>query len=160
MQPTDDGASHRVEAVRQFNRFYTKYSGALDARLPRSEFSLTEVRVLYELARGNAQTAAALARELALDTGYLSRILTGFETRGLISRKPSPTDARQSLLALTDAGRAQFAPFDAAMTSAVRGLLDGLTPAEQDQMIAAMQAIERLLDRRGGERGVALRAAK
>jgi len=157
MQPTDDGATTRVEAVRHFNRFYTKYSGALDARLPKSEFSLTEVRVLYELAHGDAQTAAALARELSLDTGYLSRILTGFERRDLIVRKPSPTDARQSLLTLTEAGRACFAPLDATMLDAIRASLDELTTAEQEQLIGAMQVVERLLDRREAPRAVALR---
>jgi len=145
MQPTDDDAPARVEAVRQFNRFYTKYAGSLDARLPRSEFSLTEIRVLYEIARGHEQTAAALARELSLDTGYLSRILTGFENRQLISRKPSTTDARQSLLALTEAGRARLAPLDAAMNAGISASLDALMAAEQDQLITAMQVVERLL---------------
>lgn len=157
MQPTDDDASRRVEAVRQFNRFYTKYLEAIDARLPRSELSLTEIRVLYELARGHAQTASALARQLSLDTGYLSRILTGFEKDGLLSRRPSTTDARQSLLALTEAGHAHFAPFDTAMIKNIRALLDGLTPAEQDQMIVAMRTVERLLDRRNAQGGAALR---
>lgn len=160
MQPTDDDAKRRVEAVRQFNRFYTKYSEALGARLPRSELSLTEIRVLYELARGHAQTAAALARELSLDTGYLSRILTGFEKRSLIARKPSPTDARQSLLTLTETGHARFAPLDAAARDAIRASLDVLTPAEQDQLIAAMRVVERLLGKRKTEGGAALRAPR
>jgi DNA-binding MarR family transcriptional regulator/GNAT superfamily N-acetyltransferase len=158
MQPTDDDATRRVEAVRQFNRFYTRHTEALDARLPRSELSLTEIRVLYELARGHAHTASALARELSLDTGYLSRILTGFEKLGLLTRKPSATDARQSLLTLTDAGHARFAPFDAAMNSSIRAVLNTLTTAEQDQMIAAMKTVERLLARRSTEGGAALRA--
>jgi len=147
MQPTDDDAPARVEAVRQFNRFHTKYAETLDARVPRSEFSLTEVRVLAEIARGDARTAAALARELSLDTGYLSRILSGFEQRQLISRRPSATDARQSLLALTEAGHARFAPLDAALNAGIRASLDALTAAEQQQLIAAMQVIERLLGR-------------
>ena len=160
MQTTDEDASRRVEAVRQFSRFYTKYAEALDARLPRSELSLTEIHVLYELARGDAQTAAELARELSLDTGYLSRILTGFEKRGLISRKPSTTDARQSLLALTEAGQERFAPLDAAMIDCIHASLDGLTAAEQDQMIGAMRVVERLLGRRSSEGGATLRAPR
>ncbi|HTH59553.1 MAG TPA: bifunctional helix-turn-helix transcriptional regulator/GNAT family N-acetyltransferase [Paraburkholderia sp.] len=160
MEPTDSDETRRVEAVRQFNRFYTRYSEALDARLPRSEFSLTEIRVLYELARSQTQNAAALARELSLDTGYLSRILTGFEKNGLIARTPSTTDARQSLLALTEAGRARFAPFDSAMIGAIRALLDALTPAEQEQMIAAMRVIERLLGKRHPKGAAALRAPR
>jgi len=160
MQPTDDDASRRVEAVRQFNRFYTKYSEALDARLPRSEFSLTEIRVLHELARGHAHTAAALARELSLDTGYLSRMLTGFEQRGLISRKPSTDDARRVLLTLTAAGHTQFAPLDAAANDAIRTRLDALTAWERDRLITAMRVVERLLGKRDTEGDTALRAPR
>lgn len=145
MESTDAESRQRIEAVRRFNRFYMQYSDAQHARLPRSEFSITELRILYELARGHAQTAAVLARNLSLDTGYLSRILAGFEKRELISRRPSGTDARQSLIALTDTGRAAHAPLDAAVVDGVNASLAKLTDAEQEQLIGAMQLIERLL---------------
>ncbi|PXW29352.1 bifunctional helix-turn-helix transcriptional regulator/GNAT family N-acetyltransferase [Paraburkholderia caballeronis] len=160
MQSTDEDALRRAEAVRQFNRFYLKHLGALHARLPRSEFSLTEIRILYELSRGHAQTAAALARDLSLDTGYLSRILAGFEKRNLISRRPSATDARQSLLALTDDGHAHFAPLDAAVIGSVHASLAPLAPTEQEELVAAMRIVERLLRRRKAEGNVALRAPR
>ena len=101
---TDSAALRRVEAVRHFNCFYTKHIGALHERLQKSPYSLTEVRVLHELARGRAQTATVLARNLGLDSGYLSRLLTSFERRNLLTRRPSESDARQSLIALTDQG--------------------------------------------------------
>src|SRR5579862_7401138 len=101
-----------VATVRRFNRFYTQRIGVLHEGLLASPFSLTEARLLYELAHRDGLTAAQLARELALDPGYLSRVLGDFAKRGLLARLPSPTDGRQSLLALTDAGRAAFAPLD------------------------------------------------
>ncbi|MGF6769329.1 DNA-binding MarR family transcriptional regulator/GNAT superfamily N-acetyltransferase [Paraburkholderia sp. GAS199] len=142
---TDSEARQRALAVRHFNRFYTQHIGALHEHLAKTAFSLTEVRVLHELFRGRAQTASVLGRNLGLDSGYLSRLLTNFERRGLITRRPSEHDARQSLIALTDAGHAAYAPLDAAALEEVSALLEGLTPPDQDQLITAMRLIERLL---------------
>ncbi|MDI7065983.1 MarR family transcriptional regulator, partial [Klebsiella pneumoniae] len=80
---TDSEALRRAQAVRHFNRFYTQHIGALHEHLAKSAFSLTEVRVLHELSRGRAQTASVLGRNLGLDSGYLSRLLTSFERRDL-----------------------------------------------------------------------------
>src|SRR5438132_2566084 len=102
----------RVAAVRRFNRFYTRQIGLLQETLLRSPFSLTEARVLYELGRHAPTHATALGQELGLDAGYLSRILRGFERRGLLERTPSKTDGRQSVLALTAHGRNAFARLD------------------------------------------------
>ncbi len=113
--PTADTAIDRhAVAVRRFNRFYTRQIGLLEDGYLRSEFSLPEVRVLYELAHRDGPTAAELSRDLGLDPGYLSRILRAFETRRLVSRTRSAADGRQSHLALTARGRAAFAPARAA----------------------------------------------
>ena len=97
-----------VAAMRHFTRFYTRQIGALEERLLDSPFSLTESRVLYELANRSKPTATELARDLGLDPGYLSRILRSFASRGLIARTPSQTDGRQNEIALTNGGRAAF----------------------------------------------------
>jgi DNA-binding MarR family transcriptional regulator len=105
--------SSGISTVRRFNRFYTKQIGLLGESYLETPFSLTEARVLYELAHRERPSATELARELGLDAGYLSRILRGFERRRLLSRTRSKADGRQSHLSLTGRGRAAFAPLDA-----------------------------------------------
>lgn len=157
---TESDALRRAEAVRHFNRFYTRHIGALHEHLQKSAFSLTEVRILNELSRGRANTAAALARNLGLDTGYLSRILTSFERRNLLTRRPSEFDARQSLLSLTEQGRAEYEPLEKAAVAEVRAVLARLPQGSQQQLIGAMKLIERLLDDRPRRGLVKLRAPK
>ena len=135
----------RVEAARRFNRFYTRTIGVLREGAYKSPFSLTEVRVLYELAHRDQPTATALGRDLGLDAGYLSRILRGFERRGLVLKTRSAADARQSHLALTAQGRKVFAPLNARSHDEVAALLGGLSSAAQGRLVGAMQTIERLL---------------
>jgi DNA-binding MarR family transcriptional regulator len=98
-------AEDRVAAVRRFNRFYTRQIGVLRRTYLDSPYSLGEARVLYEIASGRSPTASEIGRALDLDAGYLSRVLRAFEKRGLIERKTSPSDARQSHLALSPRGR-------------------------------------------------------
>ena len=92
-------------AVRRFNRFYTRRIGVLDETLLESPFSLTEVRVLYEIAHRDRPTATEIREELGLDRGYLSRLLAGLARAGLVRRRQSARDGRESLLSLTAAGR-------------------------------------------------------
>ena len=135
----------RVEAARRFNRFYTRKIGVLHEGAYTSPFSLTEVRVLYELAHRDQPTATALCRELGLDPGYVSRILRGFERRGLVLKTRSAADGRQSQLSLTAHGRKVFAPLNARSHDEVAAMLGALSPAAQARVVGAMQAIERLL---------------
>ncbi|AYQ29728.1 MULTISPECIES: MarR family winged helix-turn-helix transcriptional regulator [unclassified Polaromonas] len=134
----------RIKAIRQFNRFYTQRIGVLDPYLG-SEFSLTEVRVLYELAHRDQPTATELGRDLSLDAGYLSRILRRFESKGWLARVPSMADARQSLLKLTDAGHAVFAPLQQQSRDEAAALLAALAPADQQKLVSAMTTVQRLL---------------
>ncbi len=135
----------RARAVRRFTRFYTSRLGVLREGLLDSPFSLTEARVLYELANRERPTATELGRDLGLDPGYLSRILRRFEATGLLERARSEADARQSHLALTEAGRAAFAPLDRASRAQVGALLSGLSDPDQRRLTDAMATIEALL---------------
>jgi DNA-binding MarR family transcriptional regulator/GNAT superfamily N-acetyltransferase len=141
-------AADLVDTVRAFNRFYTRQIGALGEHLLAGPFSLTETRVLYELAHRDAPTASDLGRDLGLDAGYLSRILRRFETRGLVTRTAAAGDARQSLVRLTARGRHTFAPLEARAKDEVAGMLERRSPAEQRAIVDAMATITRLLDDR------------
>jgi DNA-binding MarR family transcriptional regulator/N-acetylglutamate synthase-like GNAT family acetyltransferase len=148
----DAHVRQRVDAVRSFNRFYTKQIGVLHEGLLGSPYSLTEVRVLYELANRRQPTAAELGRELGLDPGYLSRILQSFARRGLVAKTRSTADGRQSLLSLTARGRKAFAPLNARSHDDVAAVLARLSAAEQCRLIEAMRAIQALLGGRAEPR--------
>jgi DNA-binding MarR family transcriptional regulator/GNAT superfamily N-acetyltransferase len=156
----------RIAAVRRFNRFYTRQIGVLRKTYLETPYSLGEMRVLYELAQGAADgdgpTASDIARALDLDAGYLSRVLRNFEKRGLIARKTSKQDARQSHLSLTAKGRKTFAPAEQRSNKDVAEMLGRLGSDEQTRLVNAMETIETLLGDNGDEkeRKVALREPK
>lgn len=136
----------QVAAVRRFNRFYTRRIGVLEEGLLQSPFSLAEVRVLYELAHRDAPTARDIARDLSLDTGYLSRMLTRLERQGLVGRRTSRTDARTRPLKLTAKGRAAFAPLERRSQQQVAAMLAPLSGADRTRLAGSMQAIEEVLE--------------
>jgi len=135
----------RIAAVRRFTRFYTRQIGLLQEGLLASRFSLTEARVLYELAHRDALTASELAADLDLDHGYLSRILRRFGESGFLLKKSAPDDGRQNLLSLTAKGHKAFAPLNKGSRDQVAELLAKLGDAEQQRVIAAMETVESLL---------------
>lgn len=147
----DPAFEQRVAAVRRFSRFYTRQIGLLQASLLESPFSLSEARVLYELAQRQNCSATELAAELGLDHGYLSRILRGFEQQGLIDRKRSSQDGRQIVLSLTTRGRKAFATLDHLSQRDMEAMLRPLAAGDQARIVAAMGTIERLVgnDNRG-----------
>jgi DNA-binding MarR family transcriptional regulator/GNAT superfamily N-acetyltransferase len=135
----------RTTAVRRFNRFYTRRIGVLHEHLAETRFSLAESRLLWEFAHRDSTTAAALARELDLDPGYLSRLLQRLKTAKLIRAERSAADARHLHLSLTPAGKRAFAPLDRQSDAGVAALLASLGEAEQRQLLEAMGRIETLL---------------
>jgi DNA-binding MarR family transcriptional regulator/GNAT superfamily N-acetyltransferase len=146
-------ARETIDIIRGFNRFYTRQLGLLDHGLLGSEFTLTEARVLYELAHRDESTATQIADELGLDLGYLSRLLTKFERRRYLRRTRSPLDGRQSRLQLTAKGRDVFSPLDQAAREQIRMMTGHLTPPQHGELLAAMQSVRRLLDSASGAPG-------
>ena len=138
-------ASDRVAAVRRFNRFYTQHLGVLRHGWLGSPFSLTEARVLYEIRQRDRATATDIGRDLGLDAGYLSRILRRFHKAGLIRKETSPDDGRQSFLSLTVRGRAAYAPLETQTKREVGAVLSRLAAPEQQHLVIAMGAIERMI---------------
>jgi DNA-binding MarR family transcriptional regulator/ribosomal protein S18 acetylase RimI-like enzyme len=136
----------RIEAVRAFTRLYTRRIGVLQEGLLKSPFSLTEARLLWEFAHCEQTTASALARELDLDPGYLSRLLRGLRERGLIRSERSQDDARHVHLTITAAGRRAFAPLDARSRDEVGAMLAELGDEQQQRLLQAMSTIGDLLD--------------
>jgi len=142
----------RVDDVRRFNRFYTKQIGVLHEGLLQSPFSLTEVRVLFELANRRRTTAAEVGKELGLDGGYLSRILRSFQQRHLVASEPSDTDGRQHHLYLTGSGKEAFATLNERQNEDVKALLGRLPAADQDRLLGAMRTIEALIGDRTAQK--------
>lgn len=140
-----DDLPAQVRTLRAFNRFYTRRMGVLEPYLG-SDFSLTEVRVLYELAHREGLSASTLGRELGLDAGYLSRILRRFGARGWIRRTPSPDDARQSVLAITARGRKAFEPLQQRSREQAAALLGGLSGPRRAELVQTMQRMQAMLD--------------
>lgn len=138
-------AKTQVKAVRAFNRFYTQRIGVLKRYLD-TDFTLTEVRVLYELAHRPPLTARDLVRDLELDPGYLSRILRRFEDKGWIARETAPHDARQHLLRLTEDGYATFAPLQQKSRDETAALLATVPKDARPRLIQALGTVQNLLE--------------
>jgi DNA-binding MarR family transcriptional regulator/GNAT superfamily N-acetyltransferase len=137
-----------VAAVRRFNRFYTKQIGALDAGFLDSSYSLTEARILYELANGGSSTPTALARTLTLDLGYLSRIITSFTKKGLVTKKRSALDGRETHLALSAKGRTLFRDLDRRQQQQVEKMLETVTPESRGILLGSLESVETILGAR------------
>ena len=142
----------RIAAVRAFTRFYTRKFGVLDQHLLQSPFSLSEARVLYELAHRDELAAKEIGIELGLDPGYLSRIVQNFDEKGLITRKPLPTDRRQYRLSLTAKGRQAFAKLNQSSHDEVAAMLAPLSDHDGRRLTDAMATIEDLLEPPARER--------
>jgi len=143
-------ADDRVKAVRSFNRFFTRQIGVLRENLLHSQYTLTEMRVLYELAHHGDQPSSVLCRGLGLDRGYLSRIVTKFESQGLVSKVPSLSDKRAKVLHLTEQGRAVYEPLDRCSQTEVADMLSRLEETDQVALLDAMGTISSILDKQAG----------
>ncbi|MBY0533003.1 MAG: bifunctional helix-turn-helix transcriptional regulator/GNAT family N-acetyltransferase [Xanthobacteraceae bacterium] len=130
----------RIDAVRDFNRAYTRRLGVLDEGFLDTPFSLTEARVLYELSEGE-KTASEIGAALGLDAGYLSRMLDRFAKAKLISRNPSAEDRRRVVVSMTRAGHAAYAPLEARSRDRVGAMVATLPAGAQTQLLEGMRLV-------------------
>ena len=151
------GAGNATAAIRDFNRFYTRQIGLLDQSFLGSPFTLTEVRVLYELAHRDSPTATEIARELSLDAGYLSRLLKKLERQGHLVRGRDAEDARQRPLRLTKTGRRVFHGLDRASGEQIATMIAALTPGQVSELLGSMQTVRRCLQSDAPETAYTLR---
>ncbi|MDA9408404.1 MarR family transcriptional regulator [Bradyrhizobium sp. CCBAU 51745] len=142
------GVDDQIAAVRAFNRFYTRKLGVLDQHLGKSPFSLSEARVLYELAHRDDASAKEIGNELGLDPGYLSRIVQSFDEQGLITRTPLPADRRQYQLSLTTKGRQAFAKLNLGSQNEVAAMLARLSAGDAARLTQAMATVQAVLEQR------------
>jgi len=143
--PQDRTLQEQAKALRRFNRFYTARLGLLQESHLDSNLSLSEARILYEIAQNPATTAAALRKTLALDAGYMSRMLSSFEKRRLIQRKPSKQDARELLLKLTPAGKRIATKLDSQSSREMSLLLESLPPQKRETLVHALTTAHEIL---------------
>lgn len=141
-------AEKNVDAVREFNRFYTRQLGLLDEQLLDSGFSLTEARILFELGLRSGTTSAELKQHLSLDAGYLSRVIASLEKRGQLEKSRSGTDARAYEIRLTQEGQSALNTLVQSSRASVCDLLEPLGAAQRDQLIGAMAQIQTILNER------------
>jgi DNA-binding MarR family transcriptional regulator/GNAT superfamily N-acetyltransferase len=141
-----------VAVVRSFNRFWTEQIGLLQAGLLDTSYSLTEARVLFELAQAEATDLADLRESLHLDSGYLTRIVGRLRDAGLVSTERSPDDGRRQVVRLTEQGREEFHMLDERSNEATARLLDGLPDGDRGRLVAAMSTIRRTLEPPDGDR--------
>jgi len=142
-------ASDAIHAIRRFNRFYTRQIGVLQEHLLESQFSLTEVRVLYEIAHRQSLTAKDLCLDLTLDRGYVSRMLQSFERHGWVKTTPAADDRRRQFLSLTAKGHKVFDPLDRRSSEEIEALLGRLSLRQQKTLLTAIRNIESSLSPAG-----------
>lgn len=134
-----------VERVRAFNRFYTRVLGLLDRHFLESKYSLTEVRILYEIAHSEICTAKSIRAEMGIDAGYLSRILVAFTGDGLVKRTPTRKDKRYLLLGLTQKGKDVFAMLNATQDRSLEEIVDRLSGRDREELVSHMERIQELI---------------
>jgi DNA-binding MarR family transcriptional regulator/GNAT superfamily N-acetyltransferase len=149
-----------MAAVRAFNRFYTNMIGLLRGKYLDTPYSLTEARILFELAQRDASEVTDLRRTVDIDAGYLSRILARFSSDGLITRQRSAADGRRQVITLAENGRSAVAGLDARSAAQTRDMLAAVHDEDQRRLLDAMRAITDILSESPQPRGYVLRAPR
>ncbi|MFW9846406.1 MAG: MarR family transcriptional regulator, partial [Candidatus Thorarchaeota archaeon] len=146
----EDQIKDHIHSIRKFNRFYTKRIGLLNKGLLRTRFTLSQARVIFELAQKNQITSSDIAKELRMDPSYLSRILSAFQKEDLIEKEKSNVDSRQWMLKLTAKGKEAFLELDERASDEIRDMLECLSSEDQNRLLSSMSTIERVLESNSG----------
>ncbi len=134
-----------IEKIRSFNRFYTNIIGLLDQHFLNTPFSLTEGRVLYEISHIKECSAKKIRENIAIDEGYLSRIINKFTKRGLIKKTPSVKDKRLHMILLTEKGKKEFSKLNENSNKLISQLIEELSEQENAELIGMMDGMRELL---------------
>jgi DNA-binding MarR family transcriptional regulator len=134
-----------IASLREFNRFYTTILGVVNNHILDSEYSLTEARVIYELASSGKLTAREIKEKLLLDEGYMSRIIARFLKNGVIFKDQSNNDKRAFLLRLTAKGKEVFNMINDQSDRQIENLIQHLSKTEQEKLAALIVQVKHLL---------------
>lgn len=137
-----------IRKIRAFNRFYTNLIGVVDRHILDSPYSLTEVRILYELYHQPGKTARSIRDFLRVDEGYLSRTIDKLKKQGLIQKTQSRGDGREFHLSLTDKGKLEFSKLNVVQNKEVATLIEHLSQTELEKLVTMIADIEGLLTRK------------
>lgn len=146
----------QVEALRSFNRFYTRHIGVLDEGLLNSPFTLAQARVLFELGMRERATATEISETVGIDLGYLSRILQEFSAKGLVLRKKCSSDGRRIWLSPSAKGRKAFQRLDRKSHALFRAMLAGMPPPSRTRLMASLRDVHATLSEPPRDDGNAL----
>lgn len=145
----ESSVDDRIKKIRRFNRFYTRQIGVIDGHYLATQFSLTEARVIYEIANMKDPSATLIKEITGLDAGYLSRIIQRLHRDGLVDKHTTPQDGRQSILQLTDKGKTAFSILNSRSQDGIREFINPVSEADQIRLVKAMETIENILDPAG-----------
>lgn len=134
-----------ISSIREFNRFYTAILGVVNNHILESEYSITEARIIYELANCNGVTAREIKEKLHIDEGYMSRIISGFVKNGILQKKQSENDKRVYMLELTLKGRKIYNLINQRSDKQIENLIEHLNGTEQKKLLALIAQVKSML---------------
>jgi DNA-binding MarR family transcriptional regulator len=144
--------SRAVDEIRAFNRFYTTVIGVMNRHFLESTYSLTEVRIMFEVFHDPTATVRKIKTLLKIDEGYLSRTIDKLVTQGLVSKTQSKVDRRSYILSLSSRGKREFLKLNERQEQSVESMINHLSSEGLDELISIMHRIKDLLTKQGENR--------
>lgn len=136
-----------IKEIRSFNRFYTNVIGVVDRHILNSRYSLTEVRIMFEIYNYPGSTARKIKSFLHVDEGYMSRTIDKLTKLGLLKRKQSDNDKRAFILSLTKKGEQEFLKLNQLAEVEVELMIAHLSSEEINEFVLNVRRIQELLNK-------------